>query len=240
MGNANYNSLQTSLKRTAGPLTLLASYTYGKSMDWTSSIQEQVNPFDFRREYAISAFDLKHNFVVSYNYELPFDKLFRASNRLTHGWAISGVTRYATGLPVTFQSFGDNALVQVQNNGVNSVSIDLPNYNPTLGQLNVNHNPRNNPLAFNTMLFTPNPLGTFGTSSRRFFYGPGINNYDTVVRKITKVTESSSLEFRFETFNTFNHAQFYGAGSVDGNRDDATFGRILKPNQGAFHKLHSS
>src|ERR1700675_2271761 len=237
MGNANYNSLQTSLKRTAGPLTLLASYTYGKSMDWTSSIQEQVNPFDFRREYAISAFDLKHNFVFSYNYELPIEKLFRASNRLTQGWSISGVTRYSTGLPVTFQSFGDNALVQVQNNGVNSVSIDLPNYNPTLGQLNVNHNPRNNPLAFNTKLFSPNPLGTFGTSSRRFFYGPGINNYDMVVRKITKVTESNSLEFRFETFNTFNHAQFYGAGSVDGNRDDATFGRILKSQPGRVSQV---
>jgi hypothetical protein len=237
MGNANYNSLQASLKRTSGPLTLLASYTYGKSMDWTSSIQEQVNPFDFRREYAISAFDLKHNFVVSYNYELPFDKLFRASNRLTHGWAISGVTRLATGLPVTFQSFGDNALVQVQNNGVNSVSIDLPNYHPSIGPLSVNHNPRNNPLAFNTTLFSPNPLGTFGTSSRRFFYGPGINNYDMVVRKITKVTESSSWEFRFETFNTFNHAQFYGAGSVDGNRDDATFGRILKSQPGRVSQV---
>src|SRR5580692_11623774 len=152
MGNASYNSLQTSLKRTAGALTLLASYTYGKSMDWASSIQEQVNPFGFRKEYAISAFDLKHNFVISYNYELPFDRLFRKSKRLTQGWAISGVSRFSTGLPVTFQSFGDNALVQVQNNGVNSVSIDLPNYNPSLGPLNVNHNPRQNPLAFNTRL----------------------------------------------------------------------------------------
>ena len=232
MGNANYNSLQTSLKRTAGRLTFLASYTYGKSMDWASSIQEQVNPFDFRREYAISAFDLKHNFVFSYNYELPIEKLFRASNRLTQGWSISGVTRYSTGLPVTFQSFGDNALVQVQNNGVNSVSIDLPNYNPNLGSLNINHDPRQNPLALNTKLFSPNPLGTFGNSSRRFFYGPGINNYDMAVHKATKITESTSLEFRFETFNTFNHAQFDGAGSVDGNRDNATFGQILKSQPG--------
>src|ERR1700722_17728918 len=232
MGNANYNSLQTSVKRTAGPFTFLASYTYGKSMDWASSIQEQVNPFDFRKEYAISAFDLKHNFVFSYNYELPFEKLFRMSNRLTQGWAISGVTRYATGLPVTFQSFGDNALVQVQNNGVNSVSIDLPDYNPSLGPLDINRNPRNNSLAFTPKIFSPNALGTFGNSSRRFFYGPGINNYDMALRKITRVTESSSLEFRFETFNTFNHAQFDGAGSVDGNRDDATFGQILKSQPG--------
>ena len=237
MGNANYNSLQTSLKRTAGRFTFLASYTYGKSMDWASSIQEQVNPFDFRKEYAISAFDLKHNFVFSYNYQLPIEKLFRAFNRLTAGWSISGVTRYATGLPVTFQSFGDNALVQVQNNGVNSVSIDLPNYDPALGPLSVNHDPRNNPLAFNTKLFSPNALGTFGNASRRFFYGPGINNYDMALRKVTRITESSSLEFRFETFNTFNHAQFDGASAVDGNRDDATFGHILRSQPGRVSQV---
>jgi hypothetical protein len=237
MGNANYHSLQASLKRTTGPLTLLASYTYGKSLDWASSIQEQVNPFDFRREYAISAFDLKHNFVFSYNYELPFDKLFHRSNRLTHGWAISGVTRYATGLPVTFQSFGDNALVQVQNNGVNSVSIDLPNYNPNLAPLSINHDPRKNLWAFNIRLFSPNALGTFGTSSRRFFYGPGINNYDMALHKVTRLTESTSLEFRFETFNTFNHAQFDGASSVDGNRDSATFGQILKSQPGRVSQV---
>jgi len=232
MGNSNYNSLQATLKRTAGRFTFLASYTYGKSMDWASSIQEQVNPFDFRKEYAISAFDMKHNFVFSYNYQLPIEKLLRASNRLTQGWEVSGVTRFATGLPVTFQSFGDNALVQAQNNGVNSVSIDLPNYNPSLGSLNVNHDPRSNPLAFNTALFTPNPLGTFGTSSRRFFYGPGIDNYDVALRKLTRVTESSSLEFRLELFNAFNHAQFDGANSVDGNVNDSTFGQILKSQPG--------
>ena len=232
MGNSNYNSLQATLKRTAGRFTFLASYTYGKSMDWASSIQEQVNPFDFRKEYAISAFDMKHNFVFSYNYQLPIEKLLRASNRLTQGWEVSGVTRFATGLPVTFQSFGDNALVQAQNNGVNSISIDLPNYNPSLGSLNVNHDPRSNPLAFNTALFTPNPLGTFGTSSRRFFYGPGIDNYDVALRKLTRVTESSSLEFRLELFNAFNHAQFDGANSVDGNVNDSTFGQILKSQPG--------
>ena len=237
MGNANYNSLQATVKRTAGRLTFLASYTFSKSMDWTSSIQEQVNPFDFRKEYAISAFDLKHNFVFSYNYELPFEKLLRVSNRFTRGWAISGVTRFASGLPVTFQSFGDNALVQVQNNGVNSVSIDLPDYHPGLGSLNINHDPRNSTMAFNTRLFSPNALGTFGDSSRRFFYGPGIDNYDMALRKTTRVTESTSLEFRFETFNTFNHAQFDGATSVDGNRDDSTFGQILKSQPGRVSQV---
>ena len=75
-------------------------------------------------------------------------------------------------------------------NGVNSVSIDLPDYNPSLGPLDVNRNPRNNSQAINTKLFSPNALGTFDTSSRRFFYGPGINNYDMALRKITRVTEA--------------------------------------------------
>ena len=44
MGNSNYNALQLTLKRTKGPLTLLASYSFSKSLDWSSNLQEQVNP----------------------------------------------------------------------------------------------------------------------------------------------------------------------------------------------------
>jgi hypothetical protein len=226
MGNANYNALQLTLKRTNGPLTLLASYTYGKSLDWASSIQEQVYPYNYRMEYSPSAFDIKQNFVVSYNYELPIGKLSGRTNGWTEGWALSGITRFASGLPVTFMSFGDNALVNVQNNGVNSVSIDLPNHTP--GDLDINHNPRNGKPYFNTSLFTPNALGTQGNAKRRFFYGPGINNFDMAVRKFTKITETKTLEFRFEIFNTFNHAQFYPNGSVDGDINDQTFGDVLK------------
>jgi hypothetical protein len=226
MGNTIYNALQFTLKRTTGTLTLLASYTYGKSLDQSSSIQEQVYPYNYGMEYAPSAFDIKHNFVVSYNYELPFAKLSGKANRLTDGWSLSGITRFASGLPVTFASFGDNALVYVQNNGVNSVSIDLPNY--TLGNLQINHDPRNGLPYFNTALFTPNALGTQGNAKRRFFYGPGINNFDIALRKMTKLAETKSLEFRLETFNTFNHAQFYPNSSVDGNINSPTFGHVLK------------
>ncbi|HEV2380809.1 MAG TPA: hypothetical protein VG206_13580 [Terriglobia bacterium] len=60
MGNANYNRLELTWKRTAGPLNLLASYTYTKSLDQSSSIQEQVDPYDFGKTYGISAFDCRH------------------------------------------------------------------------------------------------------------------------------------------------------------------------------------
>jgi Carboxypeptidase regulatory-like domain/TonB dependent receptor len=226
MGNSDYNALDATLKHTSGRLTLLASYTYGKSLDWSSNLQEQVNPFNYRAEYEISAFDIQHNFVASYEYSLPLEIIFRSRNRLTEGWAISGITRFATGLPVTLSSNGDNFLVYAQNNGINSTSIDLPNVAP--GNLEINHNPRNGEPYFNTALFTPNALGTQGDAPRRPLYGPGVNNWDMALHKVTKLTENKSLEFRFETFNTFNHAQFDGVGSVDGNINDATFGKVLK------------
>ncbi|QNI32073.1 TonB-dependent receptor [Alloacidobacterium dinghuense] len=225
MGNSKYNGLEVTFKHTAGPLSFLASYTYSKSYDQTSSIQEQVDPYDYHRLDGISAFDLKHDFVFSYNYDLPVDR-FLHPNRFTSGWALSGITRFASGLPVTFASSGDNYLVQVQNNGVNSISIDMPNYDGT--GYKINHNPRNGRPYFNTAAFTPNALGTEGNSKRRMFYGPGIDNYDMALHKVTNFTESRSLELRLEMFNVFNHAQFYPNGSVDGNIGDASFGHVLR------------
>jgi hypothetical protein len=224
MGNSEYNGLQTTFRRAVGPLSMLASYTYSKSYDQTSSIQEQVDPYDYHRLDGISAFDLKHNFVVSYNYDLPANRVFHP-NRFTNGWALSGITRFASGIPVTFATSSDNYLVQVQNNGVNSTSIDMPNYDGSSYKLN--HNPRNGKPYFNTAAFTPNALGTQGNSKRRMFYGPGLDNYDMALHKVTDFTEGQSLELRLEMFNVFNHAQFYPNGSVDGNIGDATFGEVL-------------
>ncbi len=226
MGNSGYNALELTFRRTVGPLSLLASYTYSKSLDQTSNIQEQVDPYDYHRLDGPSAFDLKHNFVVSYNYDLPFAALLQQENHWVRGWQLSGITRSATGIPVTFASFGDNYLVQVQNNGVNSTSIDMPNYTP--GPLNINHNPRNGREYFNTSLFTPNALGTQGNAKRRMFYGPGIDNYDMALRKLTKLGDNKSFEARLEMFNVFNHAQFYPNGSVDGNINDINFGHVQK------------
>jgi hypothetical protein len=223
MGNSSYNGLEFTYKRTSGPLTLLTSYTYSKSLDQTSNIQEQVDPYDYHRLRGPSAFDLKHNFVVSYNCELPFDHLLRR-NRLSSGWSLSGITRFATGLPVTFASFGDNYLVQVQNNGVNATSIDMPVY--TGGSFNINRNPRNGRPLFNRDTFFPNAppyttgYGIQGNAKRRMFYGPGLDNYDMALHKTTNVGEGKALEVRIEAFNVFNHAQFYGASSVDGNIGD--------------------
>jgi hypothetical protein len=226
MGNSNYNALEVTYRRTTGPLTLLGSYTYSKAYGQTSNIQEQVDPYDYHRLDGPLAFDIKHNFVISYNADLRLQQLMHVNNRWTSGWAVSGITRFATGIPVTFASFGDQYLVQVQNNGVNATSIDMPNYTP--GDLRLNHNPRNGRVYFDTTLFTPNALGTQGNARRRMFYGPGLYNFDMALHKVTVLGESKSLELRLEAFNIFNHAQFYPNGSVDGNINDANFGKVQK------------
>ena len=225
IGHANYNAVELSARHTSGRLEFVASYTYGKSLDQSSNIGEEVNPFNPALSYAISSFDVKQNFVVSYDYQLPFDRLFQ-SNRLSQGWSLSGITRFASGFPITMINNGDNSLIGTNPNGINNSSIDEPDY--TGGPLHLNHNPRtNNNNYFDSTTFSMNALGTPGNAKRRFFYGPGADNYDMAVAKRLPLKESTSLLFRVEAFNVFNHTQFNGPSSVDGNIGSSTFGQAI-------------
>ena len=225
IGNSNYNALQLSLRHTSGRLEVLASYTYGKSLDHASNLGEAVNPINTALSYALSSFDIKHNFVVSYDYELPFDRVFHSSNRWTRDWRISGITHLSTGFPVTMVNNSDYSLLGTNPNGVNNSSIDEPELAP--GPLNLNHDPRNGNSYFNTSLFSLQPLGTPGNSPRRFFYGPGSENFDMALSKNIPLNESSGLLFRIEAFNVFNHAQFFGPLSVDGTLGSSSFGDVV-------------
>jgi Carboxypeptidase regulatory-like domain/TonB dependent receptor len=225
IGNSNYNSLQVTLRHTSRSLTVLGGYTFSKSQDQSSNLGEAVNPLNPSLSKALSAFDVKHNFVVSYNYLLPFERLFRVANRLTTGWELSGITHFSSGLPVTLVNFGDNSLLGSEPNGINNFGVDEPDYNGA--PLNINQNPRNGRSYFNAAAFSENALGTPGTARRRFFYGPGMNNYDMALLKNLHLTEMKSLQFRIEAFNIFNHAQFFGAQAVDGNIDSSTFGDAI-------------
>jgi hypothetical protein len=225
VGNSNYNSLEVSLRHTSKSLQLFASYTYSKSIDQSSNVGEEVNPINPALSRALSAFDVTHNFVVSYAYELPFEHLFGVSNSWTKGWTISGITHFSSGFPVTLLNYGDNSLLGAEPNGINNYGVDEPQYTP--GPLALNHNPRNGQPYFNTSLFSLQPLGQPGNAKRRFFYGPGIDNYDMALLKSVPLTESKSLQFRFEGFNVFNHAQFYGPTSVNGNINSSSFGSVV-------------
>jgi hypothetical protein len=152
----------------------------------------------------LSAFDSTHNFVASYSYRLPIDKL-DGPKRLTNGWSVSGITRFSTGLPVTMVETDDQSLEGTSFGGPITLPADTPDF---VGPLHISDPRKTGGLYFSPAAFGPSALGTEGNSARRFFHGPGINNWDFAVLKDTAITERVNLQFRGEFFNLFNHTQF--------------------------------
>ena len=226
IANSNYNALETTLRYTHNRSQFLLSYTYAKSIDQGSSLGEQLNIIDPHQSRTISAWDLKHDFVGSYTWALPIATLVHKSNRLTEEWSLSGTARFATGFPVTLFDNSDNSLLGTLGNGANNYLLDTPQYLP--GPLKINTNGRNGRTAFNTALFPEENLGQLGNAKRRVFYGPGINNFDMTLQKGLRLADARSFQFRLEAFNAFNHTQFYGPASVDGQVEDTNnFGKIV-------------
>jgi hypothetical protein len=209
-GVSHYNSLQVDYRHTAGRLQLLLGYTYSRSIDNASGYGEQINPINPNLSRGLSAFDSTHNFVVSYNYELPIDK-WTHSNRLTTGWAVSGITRFETGLPVTMVETDDHSLLGTAFGGPITLAVDTPDQ---VSPLHIS-DPRqlhtiNGTAAhyyFDPTSFASSAIGLEGAARRRFFHGPGENNFDLALVKNTKLGENLNLSFRAEFFNIFNHAQ---------------------------------
>jgi len=225
IGNSNYNALQANLRLVVSKdSTVYLGYTYSKSIDDASNLGEQINPFNDRLTRVISSWDMTHNFVATYNYALPFDRIFRP-NRVTNGWSLSGTTRFSTGFPVTLSDTTDNSLLGTLGNGVNNQLLDTPQM--ASGPLLINTNPRNGLPAFNTGIFSKEALGVLGNAPRRMFHGPGIENFDVQMTKNVRLTESASVDMRIEAFNVFNHAQFYGPAAVNGTINDPNFGNIV-------------
>jgi hypothetical protein len=224
IANSNYNALETTLRYRHNGSQFLLSYAYAKSVDQGSNLGEQLDPGDPRHTRAISAWDQKHSFEASYTWAIPFAAVFHESNRLTKDWSLSGATRFATGFPVTLFDNSDFSLLGTLGNGVNNYLLDTPAFQA--GSLHINANGRNGKPAFNTALFSEETLGQLGNTKRRMFHGPGIESFDMTLEKDVHFTESQLVALRFEAFNVFNHAQFYGPASVDGQIEDSAFGQI--------------
>jgi len=215
IGNSAYNSAQVNWRHTSGRLQTLLGYTFSKAIDLASGFGEQVNPVNPKLSRGLSGFDSPHNFVFSYNYSLPFDML-GGPKRLTNGWAISGITRFATGLPITLVETDDQSLLGTNFGGPIPLNVDTPNLVAPVHTLD----PRKSAcpgvacLFFDPSSFQSSALGQEGNANRRFFHGPGVNNWDFALLKNTQLTERFNLQFRAELFNIWNHAQFLAPSGV--------------------------
>ena len=238
--SSNYHSLQMHLeKRFSSGLSALASYTWGKAI---SSGADQLstslagpgidlgvfsvpqNANNLRAERGPAEFDVKHRFVASYVYELPWghDRRWGQSwhgltNLFLGAWQVSGIHTLQSGLPLTATLGGSTVL------NLGSDRVARPNLagNPQLPASR-----RTVQRWFNTDAFTvPGPAPqAFGNSGVGIMRGPGLSSFDFSIAKKINIDETRYFQFRTELFNAFNHANF---GPPDIRRDATTFGRIL-------------
>ncbi|HEY6489741.1 MAG: hypothetical protein WCC26_08470 [Terracidiphilus sp.] len=187
----------------------------------SAGLPEPVNPIDPSLSRGLSAFDMRHNFVASFHYDLPF----RSSKNPLHAMGLAGIARFTSGLPVTLLNNNDTSLLGTIPNGINSNGVDTPQW--SANGLHLNTNSRTNHAVFDASQFRLPSLGTMGNARRLFFSGPGIENLDATLSRNFKIREGHALEFRAEALNLFNHAQFFGASSVEGNISSGSFGQVV-------------
>jgi hypothetical protein len=111
-----YHSVQTKLeKRYSSGLSFLAAYTFGKSMDEASQASLGFHDGGSFRwaahpewEKSVSDFDIRHRFVLSYSYDIPFGRGKHFGGGISHmtdviigGWQVMGIAAFQSGTPRT-------------------------------------------------------------------------------------------------------------------------------------------
>ncbi len=223
---SSYNSLQVKgQKRFSKGLSFLTAYTWAKSIDLSSERGNGDRGAGFDsgggdvrnlRGYsrALSGFDVRHRFVLSYVYELPFGRgrtflhdLSPAADKILGGWELSGITQFQSGFPFSVLMSGDR-----NGDGIGQDRPDLVGKPETR-----TGNPdcyiadsRNAACGTSGSAFADLPAGSlrFGSAGRNILIAPGVNNWDLGVAKNTRFGERFNLQFRAEFFNLFNHANF--------------------------------
>jgi len=222
-----------------------ASYTFSKSLDYTSQngqgvvLQDSLNPAG---DKGLSDFDARNRFVVNFIYDLPFK-----GNRLVDGWQIGSIISDQSGNPVNLQANGVGiggltGLATLRPDQIGPIQIlDTPLTNGS-GNIQYFANSVCDPAVAakagqtcgSTSFQVPDAfiggktvyhLGNFG---RNVIIGPGFNNVDMSLVKRTKINERFSSELRFEAFDLLNHANL------------GQPGRIAQPNSTSFGVISST
>ncbi len=214
---SNYNSLQTKLtKRLSNGLLMLASYTWGRTMSneegnegsYFSAGQFPQDENDLAANYGRAVSDVRQRLSLSTVWRLPLGSGQRfvdrkgAVNQVVGGWYVSGIITLQSGFPLTITSAQD-----FSNSGSSS-----PRPDRTCSGVGA-HTIES---WINASCFTTDALQQalsagqprFGNSGRNILDGPGLGNLDFSAFKNFNLGERAKLEFRFESFNMFNHANF--------------------------------
>lgn len=236
-GNTSFHSLQAKVERRFSEgFTLLGSWM------WSRSIGDIIgdsgpgqapgsgfqNPNDLRNERSLLDTHLAHRFVMSGIWEVPFGRGRRFGadmntllNKILGGWSVTGLVTLTTGRPYT---------VTVQGNPANSSSTNRPDL---VGDPDAVPGGRSVDQFFNTAAFQANEPFTYGDLGRNSLIGPSWQNVDASLLKDTTLFKMSEnpwkLQFRWEVFNLFNHANFGFPGTTLGT---GTFGQLTNASFG--------
>jgi hypothetical protein len=175
---------------------------------------------------------MTHSLSASYVYNLPTLKNSNALLRDTlGGWEVSGLVYYYTGTPLTVTTSSTDP------GGLGLLGASASSARPDItGNPNQNA-PHTVAEFFNTSVFTPTPptADRPGNSGRGVVTGPSFQRWDVSLFKNTKLRgENTYLQFRAETFNTFNHTNFAAVGT---NITLSTFGKVTSANDPRIMQL---
>ncbi len=216
--HSSYNALYAKLEeRMSHGLTFLVAYTWSKSLDNATSTPQDY--YNLSAEKGLSSFDVRHRFVASPVYKLPFGKSGFAS-RIVGGWELAANIALQTGTPVT-PILGSN----VSNNG--KTTGDRPNMvgNPNSGPKSV----ASNSTWVNTSAFTLPAASTYGTARRGSIASPAYRNADMNLARNFLLPHEMGLQFRAEFFNVFNHPNFGLPNATFGTAPFGTISSALDP-----------
>lgn len=214
-GYSNYHALQAKLEvRSWHGFSLLSSYAFAKSMDNLSGDNQgfsSQDPNNNNGEKALSDYDVKHRFVSSLNYSLPFGRGGpKRLSPLIRDWELGSIVTFQSGLPFTPSIGTDpaNTGTSLRPNRIGNGKLD----NRTLF------------LDFDPTAFAVPTAFTYGNSSRNILYARGFRNWDLIISRNFALWESVRLQFRAEFFNFTNTPAF---GSPVSNIQAANVGRVL-------------
>jgi len=228
--NSSYSAMIVRLeRRTARGLSFVAGYTLGKSIDTASGLNGTNQPqdnYNLAAERGLSDFDVRHRFVLSNTWELPFGKGRRWATqgigaKLLGDWQFSNIVTLQTGQPMS-------AVLSTALSGTQSNGTDRPNL---IGDPALPAGARDPERWFNTNAFEQpaiffDTLGAFsipGNAGRNVVTGPGFRVWDSSLERRVRFSERSDLVLRADFFNFTNHPNFDRPGLIF---DTTNFGRV--------------
>jgi hypothetical protein len=239
-GFGNYNAMTAKLtKRLSNGLQFQGAYTYGHSLSDTGTTLSgavgfyTVDNANQNSSYSSSAWDIRQNFVTSFNYAIPFGRgkqygsgMNRAADIALGNWQVNGILSLRSGQPFTLDSSG---CLEVNGGcGTEVIAGKSANAAPPGG--------RTPNEWFNTANFLP--VGSQGLSEGNVGVqsnvGPPIRTLDFSIFKDFAFTERIKLEFRAEGTNVANTPQF---STPSNSQTSGNFGQITSTTAGTERHL---